>query len=300
MKRLIVTADDFGAACEVNQAVETAHREGILTAASLMVAGAAAADALERARRMPRLRVGLHLVLAEGRPVLPASRVSRLVGADGCFRSELPALGATITFSRRARRQLADEISAQFEAFVATGLALDHCNAHMHFHLHPVIARIMIAIGRRFGVPAMRVPQEPVSVLRKVEPRTPRASAWVTAPFAALLKRRSRAAGLESPDRVFGLRWSGAMSLARLAGLIAHLPEGLTEVYLHPATGPYAGSAPGYRYREELDALIAPEVIRASRDPALRLGGFADFLGEARGPVPVPTGALLQRRESLR
>ena len=73
MKRLIVTADDFGAAREVNEAVESAHRGGVLTAASMMVAAPAAADAVARARRMPALRVGLHVVLVEGRPVLPAS-----------------------------------------------------------------------------------------------------------------------------------------------------------------------------------------------------------------------------------
>ena len=83
MKRLIVTADDFGAAIEVNEAVERAHRNGILSAASLMVAGAAAGDAVTRAKAMPELRVGLHLVLVEGRPVLPPSQIPNLVGPDG-------------------------------------------------------------------------------------------------------------------------------------------------------------------------------------------------------------------------
>lgn len=289
MKRLVVTADDFGAALEVNQAVESAHRHGILTAASLMVAGAAAADAVERARRMPRLRVGLHLVLVEGRSTLPASRIPRLVGDDGCLRSDMAAFGAQISFSRETRRQLDAEITAQFEAFRATGLTLDHCNAHKHFHLHPVVGRMMASIGRRFGARAVRVPLEPRSVLRKIEPHAPCAPALLTAPFATLLKRRMRAAGLTSPDRVFGLHWSGAMTRPRLAGLLAQLPDGLTEVYLHPATGAYAGSAPGYRYEEELAALTSPEMLRATRDGAVRLGGFTDFLNGA--PLSVTAGA---------
>lgn len=70
MKRLVITADDFGAASEVNDAVEAAHGNGVLTAASLMVAAPATADAVARAKRIPSLRVGLHLVLVEGRPVL--------------------------------------------------------------------------------------------------------------------------------------------------------------------------------------------------------------------------------------
>jgi len=275
--RLIVTADDFGAAVEVNEAVEVAHRTGILTAASLMVCGPAADDAVTRARRNPRLRVGLHLVLIEGRPVLPPGSVSRLVNADGSFRRDMAAMGALFAASGAARRQLAAEIAAQFEAFRATGLALDHCNAHKHYHLHPLIGGLIASIGRRYGLRAARVPLEPASILRRIEPGTPRMPSLALAPWALLLRRRFRAAGLFTCDRVFGLQWSGGMTRDRLRGLIAHLPTGVSEIYLHPATAPYAGSAPGYRYREELEALTSAGVAAACRERALQLGGFADF-----------------------
>ena len=286
MKRLIITADDFGAAREVNDAVEAAHRSGVLSAASLMVAAPEAADAVARARRMPALRVGLHLVLVEGRPILPASRLSHLVDGKGMFRADLAALGTAIACRGQAQAQVAAEITAQFEAFRATGLSLDHCNAHKHFHLHPVVGALIASIGARFGLRAVRVPIEPAHVLRRVE-RARRAPAMLTGPFALLLRRRLRAAGILVPDQVFGLRWSGQMSTARLSGLIHNLPDGLSEIYLHPATGPYQGSAPGYRYREELDALVADEVAAACRDPSLRLGGFGDFLGSQ---APLPSG----------
>ena len=279
MKRLIVTADDFGVAREVNDAVEAAHRDGVLTAASLMVAAPAAADAIARARRLPSLRVGLHVVLVDGRPVLPASVVTHLVDGNGVFRSNMAALGTVVSFSRQARRQLAAEITAQFEAFRATGLTLDHCNAHKHFHLHPVVGGLIAAIGGRFGLRAARVPLEPAQVLRKIERQTPWAPALLTAPLALLLRQRLRAAGLLAPDRVFGLQWSGRMTRDRLLGLIRNLPNGLSEIYLHPATGPFAEAAPDYHYREELDALLAPEVVAACHDSSLRLGGFGDFLG---------------------
>ena len=284
MKGLIVTADDFGAAREVNDAVEAAHRFGLLSAASLMVAAPAAGDAVARARRLPSLRVGLHVVLTGGRPVLAASKLSHLLDDRGLLRSDMAALGATIAFSRRARGELAAEISAQFEAFRDTGLPLDHCNAHKHFHLHPVVGRLLAEIGRRFGVRAMRVPLEPPDVLRGIEPRTRRVPALLMTPLALALRRRLRGAGFLVADQVFGLRWSGTMTMERLSGLIRHLPDGLSEIYLHPATGPYPGAAPGYRYREELEALLAPEVVAACRDSMLRLGGFADFLDAATEP----------------
>jgi chitin disaccharide deacetylase len=282
LKCLIVTADDFGAAREVNEAVEAAHRRGVLTSASLMIGAPAAADAIGRARRMPALRVGLHLVLVEGRPLLPAAAVARLVDAQGRLRCDLTRVGALIAGSREARRQLAAEITAQFAAFRDAGLALDHCNAHKHFHLHPAVAALLCEIGPRFGLRAVRLPREPVRVLRAVEPRTRSVQGLLLAPWLLALRRRLRARGLLAPDRVFGLRWSGQMTRARLAGLIRALPEGLTEIYLHPASGPFADGAPAYRYREELDALVAPEVIGACRDPALRLGGFMDFLPAQR------------------
>ena len=46
---LIITADDFGLHASVNRAVQQAHREGVLAAASLMVGSPAARDAVARA-----------------------------------------------------------------------------------------------------------------------------------------------------------------------------------------------------------------------------------------------------------
>ncbi len=277
MKGLIVTADDFGAAREVNDAVEDAHQHGILTAASLMVAAPAAADAVARAKANPRLRVGLHIVLVEGKPTLPAASVPDLVDASGNFRTDMARAAANMFFFPKVRRQLEAEIAAQFDAFRATGLSLDHVNTHKHFHLHPTIASTILRVGKTHGLRAIRVPLEPQHVLRRAEPGARLPSALATAPWANLSRARLRAAGLRVPDQVFGLAWSGAMTPGRLLGLIENLPDGLSEIYLHPATGPYPGSAPGYRYTEELAALMAPRVVEASRNSAIAKGGFADF-----------------------
>jgi chitin disaccharide deacetylase len=243
-----------------------------------MIAGPAAKDAIARARRLPRLRVGLHLVLVEGRPMLPPERLPDLVDETGQFRSDMARLGFDIFARPSARRQIAAEIAAQFEAYRATGLALDHVNAHKHFHLHPTIAGQMIAIGRRYGMRGLRVPLEPVGVLARIEPSTRRGPAYLTAAWAALLGARARRAGLSVPDAVFGLAWSGAMTEPRLSGLLRQLPEGRTEIYMHPATsGAFAGHAPGYRYADEFAALTAPSAIAMARRPDVTLGGYSDF-----------------------
>ncbi len=276
MRRLIVTADDFGASRQVNEAVERAHRGGILTAASLMVAGDAFADAVARAQRMPTLGVGLHVVLVEGRPVLPPEELPALVGNDGRFRRDMARAGLTIFASPAARRQLAAEVDAQFARFAATGLPLDHVNAHKHFHLHPTIAATILKVGRRYGMRAVRAPVEPRAPLRAIEPvpSGPR----IETLWAKRVRARMRRQGMTVPDQVFGLAWSGAMTAARVRGLIGRLPDGLTEIYTHPATGPYPGSAPGYDYPGELAALTDALAQTAIARDGIALGRFADFV----------------------
>ncbi|MEH3144971.1 MAG: hopanoid biosynthesis-associated protein HpnK [Methylobacterium frigidaeris] len=278
-RRLVVTSDDFGLSREVNEAVEQSHRDGILTAASLMVSAPAAADAVARARRMPSLRVGLHLVMVEAWPTLPASRLPDLTTADGLMRTDMERLGLDLALKGAARRQLAEEIGAQFAAYRATGLPLDHVNAHKHFHVHPLIAGMVLRIGRRHGVRAIRVPLESRAALARAEPGAVLGRALDTAPWATLLGWRARRAGLLTPDGVLGLAWSGHMTGARVAGCLRHLPDGLTELYAHPATtGGFPGEAPGYDYAGELAALTAPESREALLASGARSGGFSDFL----------------------
>lgn len=275
MKRLVVTADDFGAAVAVNEAVERAHRDGILTAASLMVAGEAVDDAVARARAMPTLGVGLHVVLVDGWPVLPADRLPSLVDSHGRFRADMGRMSFKIFASPAARRQLALEVEAQFAAFAATGLPLDHVNAHKHFHLHPTVAATILRIGRRYKMKAVRAPIEPRRLLRTIDGS--RMVPRIETAWARLVRRRMRAANMSVPDQVLGLAWSGSMTAHRLRGVLEHLPPGLTEIYSHPATASYPGSAPGYDYCGELAALTDPLAKGLIARNSVILGRFADF-----------------------
>ena len=242
-----------------------------------MVASPGAADAVRRARAMPNLRVGLHVVLVEAKPALSPELVPDLVGTDGLFRTDMGRLGFDIAFKPRVRRQVAAEITAQFEAFAATGLPLDHVNAHKHFHLHPVIGAALIAIGKKFGTRAIRVPTEPIAVVRGIEPASATLSALLLAQWTKVLRAQVLRAGMVAPDAVFGLAWSGAMTRERVKSLLERLPPGLIELYTHPATAnEFAGHAPGYRYTDELAALTDPDCIAAAQRSAHPLSGFGD------------------------
>ena len=276
-KRLIVTADDFGMSLAVNEAVEQAFNDGILTCASLMMGGAAVKDAVERAHRMRGLGVGLHVTLADGRPVSPRSQVRGLIDQDGNFRNDLARSGIRWFFNPLVRLQLAREINAQFQAFAATGLVLDHVNAHKHLHFHPTVTAMLISIGRRYGMLALRIPDEPRDVLLEADPGAdiPKSRMGL---LLQSMRRRAKRAKLAYNDAIFGLAWSGAMTEDRLLSLIPHLPEGLNELYCHPATADadaVEGGAPGYLYQEELAALLSPSVRRALTDNGVTLVRFA-------------------------
>lgn len=279
---LIITADDFGLHPSINQAVALAHREGVLAAASLMVGAPAAADAVALAHACPQLRVGLHLVLADAVPTLAPAEIPDLVGGDGrfCARTEAGMAREGLRFFclPPVRRQLALEIRAQFEAFAATGLALDHVNAHKHFHLHPTVLALVLGIGRGFGLRAVRLP------------RQAGAPSWLR-PWLALQRRRLASAGMAHNDYLVGVRESGRLDTPALLRILGRLPRsGVGELVLHPALVSGAAIAPsmrGYRHADEFAALVSPHVARARdclRAQGYRFGGFHDLAVPARAP----------------
>ncbi len=253
---------------EVNEAVEIAHREGMLSTASLMVAGPAAADAVRRARAMPGLGVGLHLVVIEGDAVLPRS------GELGpAFGSDQLRLGVEYYFSPAGRRRLWAEVVAQYRAFAATGLRLDHANAHKHMHLHPTVGRMLIEAGREFGLGALRVPAEPPGLAGAASCGDRALFAWTR-----VLRTQGRAAGLRMNDWVLGLGWSGGMTRERLLAVAHALPAGLGEIYFHPATARnrlLERLMPGYAHEAELDTLLDP-AVQAALSARGRLSGWRD------------------------
>lgn len=281
-RRLIVTADDFGLSVEVNEAVEQAHRAGVLTCASLMVTGPAFEDALRRARRLPELGVGLHLALYDAPAAHPApSRIApdgRTLGMDST------GTGIAMMLSAKVRAAARREISAQFEAYRKTGLALGHLDGHWHCHQHPAILALALAAGQPLGLRAVRVPYEPYGFSRRVAGggARPGRLAHVLGhyPLALEMRRQIRAAGLRCNDAFFGKNDAGAVTEPLLARMIAQLPPGVTEAGLHPAAGhwPAPHNLPAdWRPAEELAALTSPALREAISASGVALCRWADL-----------------------
>jgi hopanoid biosynthesis associated protein HpnK len=283
VKRVILTGDDFGLSIPVNEAIEKGHREGILTTASLMVGGRAASDAIDRARRFRSLKVGLHLVLVDGRPVLPPEAIPDLVGKGGRFPPRLARSGLRFFFAARIRQQLGAEIEAQFRAFVKAGLSLDHVNTHHHMHLHPTVSGIIMKVGRDYGMKAMRLPYEP-PLLSWRAARTALFRRFANGIFlslwTALLKSSLRRARISSNRFLFGMNDSGHMEKDLFLRILNHLPQGVSEIYFHPSAEP-PGIGPdlvGSPSRGEFETLTSPEIRHALQAAGVKRISFSDLL----------------------
>jgi hopanoid biosynthesis associated protein HpnK len=283
LKRIIITGDDFGLALPVNEAIVEAHSAGILTAASLMVGAGFVQDAVVRARQHPSLKVGLHLVLVEGRPVLPVREIPDLVDSKGAFSTRLARAGFNFFFHPGIRKQLAAEIRAQFEAFQKTGFELDHVNAHNHMHLHPTVLRLVLKIGREFGLKAVRLPNEPPVRSWKASRKSlgrRLGSRIFLSPWLGLMKYLLRHDGVSHNDFLFGMADSGAMTLDLVLRLLDNLPGGVTELYFHPATRRCVeldSTMPDYRHEEEFRTLTSDALLEAVQSAGIRTIAFSDL-----------------------
>ena len=276
-KSIIFTADDFGASPEVNAGILRAHREGVLRGASLMVAAPARDAAVAAARECPGLDVGLHLVVCKGRSVLPPAHLGGLVDAAGRFVESPVRCGMRYFFNRALRTKLADECRAQIDLHLKLVGYLNHIDGHLNFHVHPVINDILIDLAQEYRVPCIRLPREPVlTTLALARDNAPRK--LVEAVIFRALSRRARRKmaerGIKSTDWLFGLHQSGHLSADYIAGVVARLRPGTTEIYFHPAMDIGATPPPAAAQRE-VAILTSSHLREALTSGGIKLINFA-------------------------
>ena len=249
-----------------------------------MVTAPECADAVSRSRSLSNLNIGLHLVLTEGRACLPPAQIPDLVDRNGAFHKHQISSGIKFYFLPHVRRQLEAEIRAQFEAFKQTGLRLDHVNGHQHMHIHPTVLEMIVRIGKDYGLKAVRVPHEPPleSLIFSQRQKLQRHAHWLFfKPLVAHMKKTLAANRIAYNDYVFGLHDSGHLNIETLVHMLPHLPDGLLELYLHPATelweNPAAPPAGGYEYVAEYEALIHPRIKRLIEKFSIELSSYGSL-----------------------
>ncbi|MCS7219991.1 MAG: hopanoid biosynthesis-associated protein HpnK [Anaerolineae bacterium] len=270
--QIILNADDFGRSTHINLAVVKAHREGVLTSASLMIAGEAAEEAIVLARENPSLAIGLHLTVTEGRAALPQSHIPHLVDAHGYFPRNAAWAGLRYALSRTLQRELIREVTAQFERFAATGLSLSHVDGHHHMHVHPSLLATVLSLAEQFGACGFRLPRDDFWLsVRHSRRQFGTKAAWALI-FAALYRWCLRALcghHLKVTHRTYGLLQSGQMEEAYVVRVLRELSVPTAELYFHPTFGPNAeplGPNPG-----DLAALLSPAVRQIIEERSLRL-----------------------------
>jgi predicted glycoside hydrolase/deacetylase ChbG (UPF0249 family) len=250
VKRLIVNADDFGLTRGVNRAILECHQRGIVTSTTLMANSDEFEDAVASAKRLaapilrrsctgwggsdPALGIGCHVVLADGRPVLPPSEVpSLLEPGTGLFYRSIQQLAKQALGHRFRAEEIEAEATAQFQKIQAAGIRISHFDAHKHAHIFPSILKPLLRAAAVCGVPALRNPFEPVfSMPIPNLLRLPVRYLEVLALRAFRAKFHSMVAesGLRTTDGSLGLVATGTLNVSNLSALVERMQDGLWEL----------------------------------------------------------------------
>lgn len=274
-RRIVVNGDDFGRTASINAAIIQAHREGILTSTSLMVAEEALDEAVVLARANPTLAVGLHLVAANGRAVLPPAQIPHIVDVRGRFPDSAVQAGLRYVVSATARQELAREMEAQFARFAATGLPLSHVDGHLHFHVHPIVFNLLLPLAERYGARGLRLPRDDFWLAMRYNRQGAALKATWAAIYALLCRwclRRLRGSRLTVTDRMYGLMQTGQMTEGYVLRVLRQLPVPTAELYFHPSTVPLEeelGPNPG-----DLATLLSPAVRQAIQEGGIELANY--------------------------
>ncbi|MDQ6632663.1 MAG: hopanoid biosynthesis-associated protein HpnK [Verrucomicrobiota bacterium] len=266
-----MNADDFGRSSSINAAVVRAHRQGILTSASLMVNENAFAEAVQLAKENPQLGIGLHLTLLGGLSTLTAEKIPGLVDSKNQFSNHPVNAGFRYFFSGNLRSQLRAEMAAQFEKFHSTGLKLDHVNGHINIHLHPVIFKLLIENAVAWGIRHMRLTCDPLGLNARLA-----VGQWayrlrhyfIYRSLSNWARPILRQNNIRFTQQVFGLLQSGRINEEFLSRLLGQLPEGDSELYSHPSLDDF---------KDELDALTSPAIKNLCEKNNIKLIRYQDL-----------------------
>ncbi len=284
---MIFNADDFGVTRGVNDGIIRAHREGVLSSATLMATGIAFDDAVAHAKRNPSLGVGCHLVLVGEKSVSDPREIPTLVDSTGRLPASLASFVAKVTARHIRRKDIATELRAQIQKIRAAGIEPTHVDTHKHTHAHPRVMEIVCQVAHELGISRIRKPIESfadswrsttalgkgaatqvvaASAVRMIRPR-----------FEALAKKY----GMRSPDHFKGLAATGEIDGEKLLNFVSFLEDGTTEIMLHPGLYDAELEKTGTRLRmhreREMNALTDPRVREALQKHGIRIISYREL-----------------------
>ena len=281
--RLILNADDFGRHEKINEAVECAVREGCLRSATLMPGGEAFEGAVEVAKRLPELGVGIHFTLANGFPVLPPEEIPSLVTEQGLFYDNYMAFLKRYLQGKVRLGEIRSELAAQLRKMEETGLELTHVDSHQHLHHVPGILGIALNLAGAAGIRRIRVSRASLFEGESggLGQLVGRMGLGSLAQFAAYQAGRK---GFSMPDHFAGIVAGEAVSEEHLGELLDSLQEGTTEVMLHPGTDNAVLQEDcrwQHDFEAELRAATAPSILQKLKEKGIEAVNFRALTGKA-------------------
>jgi hopanoid biosynthesis associated protein HpnK len=275
---LIVHADDFGISESVNEGIVQAHRHGILTSTSLIASGVAFDHAVALAHATPTLDIGVHLTLVGEQPVSAGKLVPSLLQDNGGFYPDSGSFMRRYFSGAVSLEEIRRELDAQIRRVTSKGIAATHLDGHQHLHMVPAIRRVVGALAREHGIPAIRYPRESLQayMLRDLTGVPRILQLLVLNLFCAL----ASTGDARQPDRFVGFFYGGRLSKRNLVTVLRHLPAtGTCELMCHPGAAAAESGHDhwGYQWRDERDALIDPEVRALLQHSGIELISYADL-----------------------
>jgi predicted glycoside hydrolase/deacetylase ChbG (UPF0249 family) len=274
MKRLIVNADDFGKGKAVVRGIVDLHQAGVVSSTSCMTNMPAWPEAAAYLRAHPELGAGVHLVMNDGRPVLPADQVRALLAPDDHFLDDgriLRSLRVGTTAQLRA------EFRAQIERFIAdVGRLPDHLDNHCAIsYVRPDRFKVTLELARQYGLP-VRAPFGD-----DLEEQAERLAAhnqlplWLVNWMGARYRHRVDRAGIPRPNTfIQHFSMPGNRTPEYLLSVLNGLRDGwINELLVHPG---YDGD-----WRQgDLEALLDPRVRQRLAAPDIQLVTFAAVVAQ--------------------
>jgi len=288
IRNLIVNADDLAWTEGVNRGIADAHRNGIVTSATLLANGAAFASAVELAKATPSLGVGVHLNLSDGRPVSPPERVPSIVNARGEFVGGPEALVLRVARRNLRLKEVEFEWESQIQKVINAGIQPTHLDGHKHVHMLPGMFEIALRLAKRNGIAAVRISHEASSLRAALSSgenhNVPLVmKQGVQARVLKLLARDARAlaeaAGIATTDHFCGIAQTGELTIEGMKCLLQNLPDGTTEMMCHPGFMDKELEESATRLQDsrqlEIKILTSPDIRNLVASEGIRLIDYA-------------------------
>ncbi|WP_413300805.1 chitin disaccharide deacetylase [Bacillus sp. 1P10SD] len=149
MIKLIVNADDFGLSKGVNYGIIDSYLYGIVNFTTMMMNMDGTEHAIQLAKKYPELRVGIHLVLTCGKPLV--NKVPSLVDETGYFKSCTTLIPNDISL-----QELEREWTAQIDRLIDSGLKPTHLDSHHHVHTLEELVPVVKKLSIKYGLPVRK------------------------------------------------------------------------------------------------------------------------------------------------